>query len=453
MSDTGYFPAFQVLVQNTNYVQVQDKLVVPKAYGCYMRLVSASLPITFYNLRGNSLQFNYRVKTESINRTFTFNVPLGHYTSSELADVCNWNGVLAGCSTPSQFFAVYQGQNNTFMMNFMPNSELSLFALTPGVLAHQMGFQVPYNDTAVPIPLPPANGLGTPWAASSLTFSGAYQGRPDLGGFFTTTLHDSPQYWNGVTGMSFVQGNFSAPFVASAFLLEGFSPFAGIIYLEGSNDPSTGFTVLATMTAADQIPNVAAQLAYTCTFYKVLPAMTAYQYYRYQVTNPNYDSLLTVFIAPALTTPLGTYFPAKLIPSTAQSPWNDPSYPLCLTTVADNGADLSGTNNIQVSTSYKVRYFSGGTNLLACVPVNCDYGETQQYTSDFTARLYDSVFSDFTVAFTDDRGNSINWNGCSWSLVLEFSFRAPDLLPLMQDQEDPNIAQQELRTEDYLDQQ
>ena len=314
-----FFNDFQILVTSKT-VKVPDKLYIPRAYTSYCSVVSACLPISMYNLKSNQLQFTYRVATESTNRQFLFNIPLQHYNSSELSNAINWTGQLAGTSSASQFFSCYNGSTNLFQMLFLPSAELTLFALLPGVLQTQLGFTVAVNDTAVPAPLPPLNGLGTPWAASSLTFSSPdHQGRPDLGGFFTTILHDSTNYWNGGQDLSFVQGNFSAPFIASAFLLEGFSPFAAIVYLEGSNDPNTGFVVLGSMTAADQIPNVPAQLAYTCTFYKVLTTTTAYKYYRYQVTSPNYDSLLTVFIAPTATTPLGTYIKNAIVPSTAKS--------------------------------------------------------------------------------------------------------------------------------------
>ena len=145
-SDQPYFPSFQIFVNNTSFVQVQDKLVVPRAYSCYVSVVSASLPITFYNLRGFQLTFTYRVATESINRFFTFTVPQGHYSSTELADACLWAGTLAGTTNTTQFFTAYQGQQNKFQMMFSPNSQLTILALTPGTLASQMGFTASTTD-------------------------------------------------------------------------------------------------------------------------------------------------------------------------------------------------------------------------------------------------------------------------------------------------------------------
>ena len=293
-SDQPYFASFQVFVNNTNFVQVQDKLVVPRAYSCYVSVVSASLPVTFYNLRGFQLTFTYRVATESINRFFTFTVPQGHYSSTELADACLWSGTLAGTTNTTQFFTAYQGQQNKFQMMFSPNSQLTMFALTPGTLANQMGFTASTTDM------------------------------------------------------------------------------------------------------------------------------------------------------------YGTYFPNAFVTSTAPNVWSDTNYPLCRITFADTGADLSGTNNIQIVSTFKVKYFSGGTQTLAVVPISSDYCQTQQYSSDFQAQLYDNVFGDFSLGFLDDYGNSINFNGCSWSVALQFSFKNPSIIPKLEDTQDDSIAQQVLGTDDFL---
>ena len=286
---TGYFPSFQQFVNNTTVVEIQDKLSVPSAYSCFVSVVSATLPITMFNLKSNKIDFTYRVVGEVTNRLFTFNIPKARWTSTELADVLQWNGILPGTTTFSQFFCVYYGQSNTFQFNFLPNTNLSLFALVPGILLNQMGFT------------------------------------------------------------------------------------------------STG----------DHIPN-------------------------------------------------------SIIPSTAPNSWVDPSYPLCTSSVGNTGADLSGTNNILIYTSLKVKQYSGGTNLLAVVPINVEYTQTQQFASLFQAKMYDNTLQNFSVWFTDDDGVPIDFHGAKWSVVLEFSFRAPDILPLYQDTVDPSIAQQELSSNDFL---
>ena len=97
MSDQGYYPSFLVHL-NQLYTRTNNPLIVPRAYNCYLSVAHASLPVTWYNVPSgsNTLTFKYRVKTESSQRTFTFTVPAGNYTATELASVCTWSGTLAG---------------------------------------------------------------------------------------------------------------------------------------------------------------------------------------------------------------------------------------------------------------------------------------------------------------------------------------------------------------------
>ena len=281
---TTFFPSFRYFVNNNNFSQIPDKLVVPRAYKCYISLVSAQIPVSYYNLQANQLIFIYKLTSESFNRYFTFNIPKSWYSSTELADVIVWSGILAGCSTTSAFFCVYQGQTNKFQLEFQKAAELDFFSLTPNDLATQMGF---------------------------------------------------------------------------------------------------------------------------------------------------------------INTNTSGYFPNAIIPSTAPNSWNDPSYPICLTTIGDQQADLSGTRYIQILTTYKSKFFSGGSNILETIPVNNTFGNQISYTGNKTSQLYDNILTDFSVQFLDDSGNTINFNGVGWGLVLEFSFRNPDTQPFYADTADISIKQQD----------
>ena len=286
----NYFPDFELCVTNQN-VTVRDRLYVPRSFSCYCSVVKASIPVTFYNLKGNSLVFTYRVVGDSTNRPFIFNVPAGYYSSSDIADVCTWSGTLPGTSTFSQLFCSFQPPQNRFQFMFLPNSQLTMFALSPSTLATQLGF----NNT-----------------------------------------------------------------VTDAF---------------------------------------------------------------------------------------GTYFPNNFVADTS-----DYNYPLCRITFGDTQADLTITRNIHINTSNPVKHFGGSTNEIAVVPVDRDFNQVLQFDgSSYQAQLIDNVFKNFTVWFTDDSGNTLDFNGVAWSITLQFSFRLPDLTPFPVDATTPLLSQQILDTADYVD--
>ena len=141
MSDQGYYPSFLVQL-NQLYTRTNNPLIVPRAYNCYLSVAHASLPVTWYNVPSgsNTLTFKYKVKTESTPRTFTFTVPAGNYTTTELASVCTWSGTLAGTTSVFTLGCIYQENTQTFQFLFGLNTQLSFFALTPSTLALTMGF-------------------------------------------------------------------------------------------------------------------------------------------------------------------------------------------------------------------------------------------------------------------------------------------------------------------------
>ena len=151
-TDQGWFPSFQVFV-NSAYTKTQYQLNVPRAYSCYLSLVSASFPVSWYNVPAgsNTLSFLYRVTGESTNRTFTMTIPPGWYSSTELANAIAWSGNIAGVlpsSTFSTIGCVYQDNQNKFQFIFQPLAQVQFFALLPGTLASKLGFQSPtYSAT------------------------------------------------------------------------------------------------------------------------------------------------------------------------------------------------------------------------------------------------------------------------------------------------------------------
>ena len=146
-TDQGYYPAFLVHL-NQLYTRTNNPLVVPRLYNCYLSIAHASVPITWYNVPSgsNTLVFKYQVKAENTPRTFTFTVPPGNYSATELASVCTWSGTLAGTTTSLTFTCIYQENTQTYQFMFGPNSQLSFFALTPSTLALTMGFSTPQTN-------------------------------------------------------------------------------------------------------------------------------------------------------------------------------------------------------------------------------------------------------------------------------------------------------------------
>ena len=153
MSDQGYYPSFLVHL-NQLYTRTNNPLIVPRAYNCYLSVAHASIPVTWYNIPSgsNTLTFKYQVKTENTPRTFTFNIPPGNYSATELASVCTWSGTLAGATSVFTLGCIYQENTNTYQFLFGLNTQLSFFALTPSALALTMGFNsTQTNSYGVPV--------------------------------------------------------------------------------------------------------------------------------------------------------------------------------------------------------------------------------------------------------------------------------------------------------------
>ena len=323
-----------------------------------------------------------------------------------------------------------------------------MFALVPGVLLNQMGFTTSVTS-------PPAVFIeGIPVVATSTRMSAGSTG--DISHFFNNYTDMATVGWsswntNNQPG-AYVEATYATPFIPDSWLILGFSEDnGGLLQLQASLDGIT-WVILSTITYSNySIPfGLDAGRQAPMQFAEVLNCTTAYGHYRYTNTVNSFDYCVTLF-KHSPNTFYGNYIPNAVIPSTAQNSWVDPSYPLCSSSVGDIGADLSGTNNILIYTSLKVKQYSGGTNLLAVVPINVEYTQTQQFASLFQAKMYDNTLQNFSIWFTDDDGVPIDFHGAKWSIVLEFSFRAPDLLPLYQDQTESSIAQQELTSNDFLD--
>ena len=153
MSDQGYYPSFLVHL-NQLYTRTNNPLIVPRAYNCYLSVAHASIPVTWYNIPSgsNTLTFKYQVKTENTPRIFTFNIPPGNYSATELASVCTWSGTLAGATSVFTLGCIYQENTNTYQFLFGLNTQLSFFALTPSALALTMGFNsTQTNSYGVPV--------------------------------------------------------------------------------------------------------------------------------------------------------------------------------------------------------------------------------------------------------------------------------------------------------------
>ena len=155
-TDQGYYPAFLVHL-NQLYTRTNNPLVIPRAYNVYLSVAHASLPVSWYNVPSgsNTLLFKYQVVGENTPRTFTFNVPAGNYSATELASVITWNGTLAGTTSAFTLGCVFQETTSTFQFLFRINTQLSFFALTPSALALTMGFNATqtnqYGVTVFPV--------------------------------------------------------------------------------------------------------------------------------------------------------------------------------------------------------------------------------------------------------------------------------------------------------------
>ena len=135
MSDQGYFPSFQLEVSD-RYSQIRDKLVVPRAYVGYCSVVHACIPVCWFNVPqgSNTLQF---IRTDG--SLFTFVVPPGQYSATELADVIFLGG------SQLAFRCQYNPQQDTFTFTYY----VGVRYLLPSTLAYRMGFQTqPFGLTS-----------------------------------------------------------------------------------------------------------------------------------------------------------------------------------------------------------------------------------------------------------------------------------------------------------------
>ena len=125
MSDQNYFPSFQLTLSNSYFVN-PNKLVVPRAYSVYMSLVSASVPVSWYNVRSGSNTLLFRYGT---NQTLTFTIPPGQYSATELADVVRYGDM------SKQLGCLYLPQQAKCQFLFR-----GITGLLPSPLASRMGF-------------------------------------------------------------------------------------------------------------------------------------------------------------------------------------------------------------------------------------------------------------------------------------------------------------------------
>jgi len=170
MSDQSYYPSFEVQLTQA-YTETKDKLVVPRAYNCYVGVMAASLPVTWYNVPAgrNTLIFSYGFAgfSTSDSQTFTFIVPPGNYTASELATIIHWSGDLweLGYSSPFSFGCVFQENTLKFQFIFPAQNDVSFFSLQTGPLALAMGFTQPsqfeMNSGSLPYVPPPGSQYGS----------------------------------------------------------------------------------------------------------------------------------------------------------------------------------------------------------------------------------------------------------------------------------------------------
>ena len=140
MSSSNYFPSFQVEVTN-NYYSNPAAYATPRAYSQYLSLVSANLPVSFYNVRNGLLKFVYRLTGETTDRSTNLDIGAGQYSAADLVSLVSLSGFLPTLSiTPFTCFVRYEPTKNKFKFYFSRITGLDYFYLVPGTLATQMGF-------------------------------------------------------------------------------------------------------------------------------------------------------------------------------------------------------------------------------------------------------------------------------------------------------------------------
>jgi hypothetical protein len=140
MSSSNFFLSFQVEV-TTNYYSNPAAYTTPRAYSQYLSLVSASIPVSFYNVRNGLLEFTYRLTGETTDRTTTLDIGAGQYSATDLVSLVSLSGFLPTLTTtPFTSFVRYEPTKNKFIFYFAAIPGLDYFYLVPGALATQMGF-------------------------------------------------------------------------------------------------------------------------------------------------------------------------------------------------------------------------------------------------------------------------------------------------------------------------
>lgn len=92
-------------------------------------------------------------------------------------------------------------------------------------------------------------------------------------------------------------------------------------------------------------------------------------------------------------------------------------------------ADLSGPRNVLIQSNFCIQS-EASNKTLAKVPIDVPFGGIVQYKNPngFRGKIYaDDVISNIAIAFVDDAGNAVDFNGVPWSLTLQFDFLRPDL--------------------------
>lgn len=139
MISSNYFPSFQVELTE-NYYSNPAAYTTPRAYSQYLSLVSANIPVSFYNVRNGLLEFVYRLTGETNDRTTSLNIGAGQYSAADLVSLVSLSGLLPTLTTPFNCFVRYEPTKNKFKFYFASIPGLDYFYLVPSPLATQMGF-------------------------------------------------------------------------------------------------------------------------------------------------------------------------------------------------------------------------------------------------------------------------------------------------------------------------
>ena len=138
MQTSNYFPPFEVNLNSAYYTNASPT-VTPRAYSQYISATSASLPVSFYNVRDGLLEFVYRVTGQS-ETTTSLDIGQGQFSATDLVSLVSLSGFFSGLNSPFTAFVRYNENRNRFRFYFANVIGLDYFYLKPGTLASQMGF-------------------------------------------------------------------------------------------------------------------------------------------------------------------------------------------------------------------------------------------------------------------------------------------------------------------------